>query len=104
MSLIETETIKSANVHVLECSACGHTCEHVNGDYDYCPHCGDFVGETVYEHYFSTPEKLAENMSCTCDCYSCSFPPEIPCSFKDFTADKSTIPKWLKSNYKEVKK
>ena len=27
-------------VHVLECSACGETCEHVNGGYPRCPHCG----------------------------------------------------------------
>ena len=46
----ETETIKAlyndnhhikhVTVHVMECSACGHTYEHVNGDYEYCPHCG----------------------------------------------------------------
>lgn len=27
-------------VHVLECSACGETCEHTNGAYPRCPHCG----------------------------------------------------------------
>lgn len=27
-------------VHVMECSECGHTYEHVNGDYEYCPRCG----------------------------------------------------------------
>ena len=27
-------------IHVLECSACGETCEHVNGSYPRCPHCG----------------------------------------------------------------
>ena len=26
-------------VHVMECGACGRTYEHVNGDYEYCPHC-----------------------------------------------------------------
>ena len=30
---------KKVVVHVMECSACGHTYEHVNGDYEYCPHC-----------------------------------------------------------------
>ena len=28
------------DIHVMECSECGHTYEHVNGDYEYCPHCG----------------------------------------------------------------
>lgn len=48
----ETETIKCVaadgshlTVHVMECSACGHTYEHVNGDYEYCPHCGRCVSE-----------------------------------------------------------
>lgn len=27
-------------VHEMECSGCGHTYEHVNGDYARCPHCG----------------------------------------------------------------
>lgn len=27
-------------VHVMECPECGRTYEHVNGDYEYCPHCG----------------------------------------------------------------
>lgn len=31
---------KHLTVHVMECSACGRTYEHVNGDYEYCPHCG----------------------------------------------------------------
>ena len=30
---------KRVTVHVMECSACGRTYEHVNGDYEYCPHC-----------------------------------------------------------------
>lgn len=48
----ETDTIKCVaadgshlTVHVMECSACGHTYEHVNGDYEYCPHCGRRVSE-----------------------------------------------------------
>lgn len=48
----ETETIsvrgdtrgyyfdKHFTIHVMECSECGHTYEHVNGDYEYCPRCG----------------------------------------------------------------
>ena len=28
------------HIHVMECSACGHTYEHVNGDYEFCPRCG----------------------------------------------------------------
>lgn len=27
-------------VHVMECDRCGGTYEHVNGDYERCPHCG----------------------------------------------------------------
>ena len=47
----ETETIetvtdaigdygKRVTIHVMECSACGHTYEHVNGSYEFCPRCG----------------------------------------------------------------
>ena len=40
--LTETDSYSNANevVHVLECSACGETCEHVNGSYPRCPNCG----------------------------------------------------------------
>lgn len=40
--LVETESYSNAHevIHVLECSACGETCEHVNGAYPRCPHCG----------------------------------------------------------------
>lgn len=31
---------KRITVHVMECSECGHTYEHVNGDYEFCPRCG----------------------------------------------------------------
>jgi Zn finger protein HypA/HybF involved in hydrogenase expression len=56
----ETETIsvrgdtwgnrfdKHFTIHVMECSECGQTYEHVNGDYEYCPRCGrriEVVGE-----------------------------------------------------------
>lgn len=27
-------------IHIMECSACGGTYEHVNGDYEFCPRCG----------------------------------------------------------------
>lgn len=27
-------------VHVMECTACGGTYEHVNGGYEFCPRCG----------------------------------------------------------------
>ena len=39
--LEETESYSSerGTVHVLECSECGRECEHVNGDYEHCPHC-----------------------------------------------------------------
>ena len=32
-------------VHVMECTECGHTYEHVNGSYEYCPWCGRRVVE-----------------------------------------------------------
>lgn len=28
------------HIHVMECSACGRTFEHVNGSYEFCPRCG----------------------------------------------------------------
>ena len=28
------------HIHVMECSKCGRTYEHVFGDYEHCPHCG----------------------------------------------------------------
>ena len=31
---------KRLTVHVMECSECGHTYEHVNGSYEFCPRCG----------------------------------------------------------------
>jgi len=27
-------------IHVMECSVCGGTYEHVNGSYEFCPRCG----------------------------------------------------------------
>lgn len=40
--LEETESYSNALevIHVLECSECGETCEHTNGSYPRCPHCG----------------------------------------------------------------
>ena len=43
--LEETETLENVTAHVLECSECGRTCEHVNGDYPRCPYCGRMVRE-----------------------------------------------------------
>jgi len=45
--LVETDSYSNPHefVHVLECSACGETCEHVNGSYPRCPHCGAKVVE-----------------------------------------------------------
>lgn len=39
--LEETTSYQSerGTVHELECSECGHVCEHVNGNYEHCPHC-----------------------------------------------------------------
>lgn len=36
---------RHVTIHVMECSECGHTYEHVNGDYEFCPHCGRRVVE-----------------------------------------------------------
>ena len=33
-------------IHVMECSECGRTYEYVNGEYEYCPHCGRRVEVT----------------------------------------------------------
>lgn len=45
--LVETESHSNAYevIHVLECSECGETCEHVNGSYKRCPNCGRKVSE-----------------------------------------------------------
>jgi hypothetical protein len=40
---VETETLENVTAHVMECDECGHTYEHVNGDYGRCPHCGKVV-------------------------------------------------------------
>lgn len=34
-------------IHVMECSECGHTYEHVNGIYEYCPRCGRRIVEVA---------------------------------------------------------
>ena len=36
---VRGDTSRPLTVHVMECSRCGHTYEHVNGDYEFCPHC-----------------------------------------------------------------
>lgn len=35
----ETMVIRNVTAHIMECSACGRTYEHVNGNYEHCPHC-----------------------------------------------------------------
>ena len=44
-----TETIDTdhGKVRVWECDECGRECEEVNGDYEYCPHCGAKVIKAV---------------------------------------------------------
>ena len=42
---VETETLENVTAHVMECDECGGTYEHVNGDYERCPHCGAEVVE-----------------------------------------------------------
>lgn len=59
--LDETASYSNANevIHLLECSECGRTCEHVNGSYPRCPHCGRRVsdatprGDDLYDAGFS---------------------------------------------------
>lgn len=63
----ETETIYLSDegyrhgatvvIHVMECSECGRTYEHVNGDYEYCPHCGTAIEQQ------DTPDEEQEPMS-----------------------------------------
>lgn len=36
----DNQGIRPEVLHVLECSECGRTSEHVYGDYERCPHCG----------------------------------------------------------------
>lgn len=36
----DSDDFKVDYIHVMECTECGHTYEHVNGDYEYCPRCG----------------------------------------------------------------
>lgn len=38
---------KKVIVHVMECSECGHTYEHVNGSYEFCPRCGRRIAEVT---------------------------------------------------------
>lgn len=40
MNLTETIETDKGKVRVWECDRCGQECEELNGDYEYCPHCG----------------------------------------------------------------
>ena len=33
-------TSEGLEIRTWECDRCGRTCEEVNGDYEFCPHCG----------------------------------------------------------------
>lgn len=37
---VETVGGRHYDIHIMECTECGHTYEHVNGGYEYCPRCG----------------------------------------------------------------
>jgi len=39
----EPNTERMELIHVMECSACGGTYEHVSGSYEFCPRCGKKV-------------------------------------------------------------
>jgi len=36
----DSDDINVGYIHVMECSVCGGTYEHVNGSYEFCPRCG----------------------------------------------------------------
>jgi len=36
---------RHVTIHVMECFECGQTYEHVNGGYEFCPHCGRRIVE-----------------------------------------------------------
>lgn len=55
---------------------------------------------TNFEHYYSTPDKLAKYIGCPIDCYECVYPPTIPC-FKEFGTTNEMLLKWLNSEYDE---
>lgn len=59
--------------------------------------------ETIYEHYFSTFEKMLDYISdgCCMDCYCCAWPSSIPCNHKFTDLSKDEIKEWLLSEYKE---
>lgn len=38
--LADSDDIGVGYIHVMECSVCGGTYEHVNGSYEFCPRCG----------------------------------------------------------------
>ena len=51
--------LKMTTVHVLECSECGRTCEHVNGTYPRCPYCSSV--NVLDENYEPQVIENAEN-------------------------------------------
>lgn len=60
--------------------------------------------ETVYEHCFSSIEKMIDYIidSCCLDCYCCMWPKSIPCYWEfSMICTKEDIEKWLLSEYKD---
>jgi len=41
----EPNTERMELIHVMECSSCGGTYEHVSGSYEFCPRCGARIVE-----------------------------------------------------------
>jgi hypothetical protein len=39
----DSDDLNVGYIHVMECSVCGGTYEHVNGSYEFCPRCGKKV-------------------------------------------------------------
>lgn len=55
----DNQGIRPEVLHILECSECGRTCEHVNGTYPRCPYCS--AVNVLDENYEPQVIKNAEN-------------------------------------------
>ena len=86
--LIETNSYSNPRevIHVLECSACGRTCEHVNGSYPRCPHCGAKVVDEFVRCkdclYYEKADYIESD---------CGF-----CGFHDYIAEPDDFCSWGK--------
>lgn len=83
-------------VHVLECSECGRTCEHVNGTYPRCPYCS--AVNVLDENYEPQVIKNAENYKLADD----SRPQVIAIGEKHKLADKHDSRERLEEDVREI--